>query len=227
MGWGGSAGQRRLREQKRRAPDPRALRLSGRVAVLAPLALLGSILLGSNPDLTPAALLPGLAAAAALVAVPVMLGRPLLALAVIVIGAFVLFGGCYVVGDEVILHWGVPETAKVTAMRSYQDENDQELWRCEVRHDDGPPLSHTTLWYPDCTENDFEGELKHLTVDPSGWVGPQSADRDTSGVDLEGGLTAAGVVALGVIVLVARHKARRFVASTLAEEATGADNSSL
>ncbi|GAA1227379.1 hypothetical protein GCM10009665_17380 [Kitasatospora nipponensis] len=195
------------------------LRLSGRAAVLAPLALLGSILLGSNPDVTLAGVLLGLAATAAVVAAPLMLGRPLLALAALVIGAYVLFGGCYAVRDEVILHWGVPETAKVTAMQSYQDENDNELWRCEVQHDDGPPLAHSTLWYPDCTEYDFEGELKHLTVDPSGWVGPQRADRDTSGVDLEGQLTAAGVVALGVNILVARHKALRFVATTPVEDA--------
>ncbi|MFJ9842372.1 hypothetical protein ACIRYZ_18180 [Kitasatospora sp. NPDC101155] len=220
MVWGSSTwlDRRRSSAKTQAAPHPRALRLSGRAAVLAPLALLGAILLGSNPDLAPVGLLPGVAAGGAVLAVLAMLQRMRLVLAAFVIGAFVLFGGGDIVQGEVLLHWGVPKTAKVTAMHSYRDENDNESWRCEVQANDGPPLSHTTLWYPDCTEEDFEGELKHLTVDPSGWVGPQEADRDMSGVDLQGELAAAGLVALGVLILWARHKALRFVATTTPAE---------
>ncbi|GGQ72124.1 hypothetical protein GCM10010195_29810 [Kitasatospora griseola] len=161
-----------------RTMSPPQLRRAGRLlAALTPLTLAGLSALAVDPDFTtPADAAALLVLAAALLTLVVMrAGRRSVVLGALC-GTVLLAVPGAAFADELLRRRGVDTEVVITAAHRTTSLFGGSDWTCDLRRTDGRPLPHAALSGSLCPGPEQIGRTATVTVDPTGWTPPTSAD---------------------------------------------------
>ncbi|WP_035845929.1 hypothetical protein [Kitasatospora azatica] len=173
------------RRSKKLPPlSARAIRRWTWITALAPVLLIGLGVLAGNPDYGGAAFfLDVLVLIIALTSVLLLAQSGWLFAGAMVLGIAVLAIPLPLFKAELMSRQGVRTEVVVTAVHTSKGKHGP-VYSCDLRRTDGKPLKHPNIGSEDCYGKEDLGETKEVLVDPSGWLGPMSADTDLDGTDL-------------------------------------------
>ncbi|MFJ3217961.1 hypothetical protein ACIPLC_18810 [Kitasatospora sp. NPDC086801] len=188
--------------RKDKPTSPRTVRRAAvLVAVLAPLLMVGLMVLAVDPDHSaPFTVLAVLVLIASLGGLMVVRAAGWVLWPGVLLGVLLLALPTTIVRAEVLAQRGERIEMVVTEAHSSKDRSGRVSWSCAIRRADGKPLPHPKYQGEGCTGSSSVGTTTPVLVDPDGWAPPASADLDLA--FLHGGVYALGGLSLLWVLLV-------------------------
>ncbi|MDH6708179.1 hypothetical protein P3T27_004918 [Kitasatospora sp. MAA19] len=198
----------RKRPRKDKPLSPRTIRRTAAlVAVLAPVTIVGLMVLAVDPDHTALfTILAVLALIASLGALMAVRARGWVLWPGVLLGVLLLAVPTATTRAEVLAHRGERTEAVITWAHGSKDKGGRTHWTCGIRRTDGKPLPHAEYQGSGCYGSSDIGTTTTVLVDPEGWAPPASGDLDFA--FLSGGVYAVAGLSL-LWALLAAAAARR------------------
>ncbi|NUP43854.1 MAG: hypothetical protein HOY76_44230 [Streptomyces sp.] len=172
---------------------PHVVRRLARTAALVPVPLVGIGVLGTSPDWFPAALILGLLTVALAIAVLVATAtKGWVFFAGLIIGLAVLLGSGLVFRAALMQSRGQRAEVRITSVYTTEGKTGP-IYHCRLKRTDGRAMAHADIVGMGCNGTEDAGTTEDLLVDPRGWLAPQPADADFSGLPV-------GVVGVGTAI---------------------------
>ncbi|MFE4976836.1 hypothetical protein ACFRAR_32630 [Kitasatospora sp. NPDC056651] len=202
---------KRVRRPPSRDPDPRTVRRTAWLTgLVAPLLMLGLVLLASNPDYqAPCMIAAVLALAAGIIGIGFVRARGWVIASAVLVGVLLMTVPAAALRAELISHRGVRTEVEITAAHRAKSRNGSVNWSCDIRRVDGRPLPHARFAGSGCSGRDSVGRTTDVLVDPAGWAPPASPYEDLA--FLRAGLRLSGALPVlwGLIAYAAARRTLR------------------